>query len=101
MPVAGCQLPPGVSAMADAPKPEGSGTTTSSVSGPTAGTVRFPGADEEAARDRGEDIVYRPLSSFAIAAFSIAAIYSAVVVIGAIVAAFQRMPWIIGGWSAV
>jgi hypothetical protein len=51
-------------------------------------------------RDRG-DIVYRPVSIFAIAAFFIAAGYSAYIVIGSVVSIFQRMPWIVGGWSAI
>jgi hypothetical protein len=51
--------------------------------------------------DRGDDIVYRPLSGFALAAFVLAAIYSLIVVVGAIVAAFQKMPWLLGAWSAL
>src|SRR5438046_7445940 len=90
--------------MSDAPKNESA--VTAEPPAVSSVTSQFPGMDTDsalgaAAHDRGDDTVYRPLSSFAVAGFSIAMVYAAIVIIGAIVAAIQRMPWLMGGWSAV
>jgi hypothetical protein len=90
--------------MSDAAKPE-SPVTAPSPPTPTS-IARFPGAESDAAlggapRDRGDDAVYRPLSGLTIAAFGIAAVYSAIIVIGAVVAAIQKMPLISIGWTLV
>jgi hypothetical protein len=91
--------------MSDAPKPESPVRAQPPSQTPTGITKRFPGAESESvldlqSRDRG-DVVYRPVSIFAVAALIIAASYSAYIVIGAIVSVIQRMPWDVGGWSAI
>jgi hypothetical protein len=90
--------------MSDTSKPDSPVTANPPPASPS--LTRFPGADggstlEVPASDRGDDIVYQPLSAFTIAAFGVAAVYSAIVVIGAIVAAVLRMPLLMGGWTAV
>jgi hypothetical protein len=42
---------------------------------------------------------YRPLSLLALAGFGLAVVYAAVVLIGAGVALFGRIPWLMPGWS--
>jgi hypothetical protein len=89
--------------MADAAKPDIPVTASPPASPLTAVTARFPSGEDAAgvehiATDRS-DVVYRPLSSAAIAGFSLAALYAAVVLIGALVAALERKPWLMGSWS--
>jgi hypothetical protein len=91
--------------MSDAPKPESSVKAEPQPAASTAITKRFPGTEDESllnleSRDRG-DTVYRPVSIFAVAALGIAACYATVIIFGALVAAIQREPWLIGGWHAV
>src|SRR5438128_9929308 len=83
--------PPSSAAMAEAPAPkiDSPATINPPASSPAAVTAHFPNPPAEMEigvrpADRGDDAVYRPLSSFAIAAFSIAAVYTVIVVIGAI-----------------
>lgn len=87
--------------MSDTPKPESAVSTQPSSPAPKSVAPRFPGEDVDPVRDRGGDIVYRPLSSFNIAAFGIAAVYTAIVILCAIVAAIERKPLLMGGWSAM
>jgi hypothetical protein len=65
--------------------------------------VPFPGQPHEGsmlppAPQHGEDPVYRPLSGFALAGFSLAAVYCAIVVVLAIVAVVARKPALMSGW---
>jgi hypothetical protein len=91
--------------MSDAPKPESSVKTEPQPAPSTAITKRFPGTEDESLLHlesrAGGDVVYRPVSIFAVAAFGIAACYSAFILIGALVSAIQREPLVIGGWHAV
>jgi hypothetical protein len=45
------------------------------------------------------DVVYRPLSTAAVAGFCIAALYTVVMVLGAMVSWIGGTPWLVGGWS--
>src|SRR5262249_61880267 len=89
--------------MADAPKTESPVTASPPATSPTGVTRRFPAPDDvtAAALLSGEqsDVVYRPLSTAAVAGFSIAALYTVVMVVGAIVSWIGGTPWLVGGWS--
>src|SRR5436309_1078975 len=92
--------------MADAPKIDSPATINPPASSPAAVTAHFPNPPAEMEigvrpADRGDDAVYRPLSSFAIAAFSIAAVYTVIVVVGAIISALKGMPWLMHGLFAL
>jgi hypothetical protein len=55
-----------------------------------------PAADEP-----GKDVVYRPLSLLALVGFGVAALYTAVVVLGGAIAFFLGDPWLMKGWTAL
>jgi hypothetical protein len=42
---------------------------------------------------------YQPLSLLALAGFGLAVLYGLIVVLGAVVALFNRMPWLMPGWT--
>jgi hypothetical protein len=89
--------------MADASKPDSPVTASAPPTSPTPIAKRFPAPDEltSAALLSGEqsDVVYRPLSTTAVAGFSIAALYTVVIVLGGIVSWIGGTPWLLGGWS--
>lgn len=89
--------------MADAPNPDSPVTASPPPSSPTGVTRRFPAPDGVTAAPllSGEqsDVVYRPLSTAAVAGFCIAALYTVVIVLGSVVSWIGGTPWLVGGWS--
>src|SRR5437016_812934 len=91
--------------MTEAPKPDSPVTASPPPNPQTAVTKHFPAAESlgTAGLLSGDqsDVVYRPLSSAAVAGFGIAALYSVVIVLGGVVSWIGGTPWLVGGWSVL